>query len=126
MTLVRKLPCVVRQWTDAIIQGLARGIHQLPPPTPCYGRVQADHAGSRALGRKAPDDTCIPMCEQHHEERTDYKRTFRGFSKDEMRAWNDWAIQKTRGDVDELRRLAVGVFAEQSTVCGEPVEDTDG
>jgi len=33
---------------------------------PCDGVVEADHAGARGLGRKAGDDTCIPLCVRHH------------------------------------------------------------
>lgn len=32
----------------------------------CGGAVEAHHAGERARDRKAPDDTCIPLCYEHH------------------------------------------------------------
>lgn len=34
---------------------------------PCEGVIEADHAGGGSgMGRKAPDDTCIPACVRHH------------------------------------------------------------
>lgn len=53
----------------------------------CAGRIEADHAGQRPLGRKADDDTCIAICSQGHRERTDFSGPFKHWSRDEMRAW---------------------------------------
>lgn len=72
--------------------------------TTCEGRVQADHAGSRGLGQKSADDTCIPLCRNHHGERTDYRGTFKNWNAAMMRSFNDWAIERTRRDVAELLR----------------------
>ena len=58
----------------------------------CWGRVQADHAGSRPYGQKAPDDTCIPLCTKHHRDRTDYTGYFKGWRGAQMRAWCDLRI----------------------------------
>ena len=52
----------------------------------CGGRIEADHAGERPLGRKADDDTCIAICSQGHRERTDFSGPFKTWSRDEMRA----------------------------------------
>lgn len=72
-----------------------------------YGS-EADHQGEHPYGRKADDDTCVPMCEYHHRLRTDgflpdesikgYKRV----SKEEMRAWCSVAIEATRAVVIPL------------------------
>ncbi len=103
MAIVRRLPCIVR----------FIGSFTFPPPhqwpmmyssviTLCTGRVQADHAGTRALSQKAPDDTTIPMCRNHHGERTDYRGTFKNWDAAMMRTFNDWAIEKTRRDVADV------------------------
>lgn len=132
MLTVKRLPCAVRAWVDALL--LARlhprttlepalqdlfepfdDLFGLPTPTKCWGRVQADHAGARGLGVKCPDDQCTPLCELHHRERTEYKGTFRWFTAVEMRAWNDWAIARTQAEVAELRR----VIAEIPDICAE-------
>jgi hypothetical protein len=34
------------------------------------GMPEANHAGKRPKGRKADDDTCLPMCNRHHEDYT--------------------------------------------------------
>lgn len=65
-------------------------------PTPCGGIIEADHAGVRPVGRKADDDTAIPMCTSHHRERTDYAGTFDGYTAAEMRQFCDDAIFYTR------------------------------
>lgn len=55
--------------------------------SPCFGSVEADHAGRRPTGRKAPDNTCIPMCQRHHAQRDAFKGVFRTWVQDEMRGW---------------------------------------
>lgn len=64
--------------------------------THCLGRVEADHAGARPLGRKASDDTAIPMCQRHHRERTDATGYFKGWGAARMRMWLDIRIAETR------------------------------
>lgn len=82
MSWIREQPCVVRS---------------LPPDpnriTPCGGFVEADHLGDRALGRKAPDDTCAPMCSDHHRQRTDHSGAFRALAQLELRAWRTSALE---------------------------------
>lgn len=73
----------------------------------CEGVVEADHAGERGLGRKAPDDTCIPLCTGHHRHRTDYSGPFRGWTGVQMRAWLNDAIERTRARFE--RRHARGL-----------------
>jgi hypothetical protein len=53
----------------------------------CFGRVEADHAGRRGIGRKAPDDTCIPLCSRHHGQRDAFKGPFREWDQQRMRHW---------------------------------------
>lgn len=90
MRIVRKLPCAVRT--------------TLPTAsTKCTGRVQADHAGQRPYGRKADDATCIPLCRHHHGERTDFTGTFKGWTREQMRAWLDGTIVLTVHQVQRLR-----------------------
>ncbi len=63
------------------------------------GPSDPDHMGSRPLGRKADDDTCVPMCRQHHQERTDVTGYFKGFACVTMREWCQTAISETRASV---------------------------
>jgi hypothetical protein len=55
--------------------------------TPCYERVEADHAGRRGYGQKASHDTCIPLCRNHHRERGTFSGTFKMWDQAMMRAW---------------------------------------
>jgi hypothetical protein len=112
MMKVRKLPCIVRTWLAILnynpndeAEMVGRVSPWILPPniTPCTGRVQADHLGRRALGRKADDDTCAPMCQNHHQERTDYGGIFKGFKAEDMRDWCDWAIRRTKIEVENMR-----------------------
>jgi len=107
MQKVRKLGCIVRYWADLAPLGMkelnARSFAFEPEMslaiTTCYGRVQADHGGERAKGKKAHDRTCVPMCRKHHGERTDYRGTFKNWNAIAMRAWCDWAIRFTTDGV---------------------------
>jgi hypothetical protein len=49
--------------------------------------VQADHAGRRGTGQKAPDKTVIPMCETHHACRDGFTGDFKNWDQAKMRAW---------------------------------------
>lgn len=82
MAYVLWLPCELRN-----VHGAGR----------CCGRVQADHAGLRSFGQKADDDTCIPLCEKHHRDRTDYTGYFKNWRGVRMRAWCDRVIHVTQG-----------------------------
>jgi hypothetical protein len=81
MAWIRRQPCVVRT---------------LPPDpnrlTPCSGRIEADHLGGRALGRKADDRTCISLCSQHHRERSDHAGAWRDLDQAAARAWREKAL----------------------------------
>lgn len=64
--------------------------------SPCEGPVEADHAGSRGLGQKCPDDECIPLCTKHHRERTDFSGTFKTWNKPMMRSFLETGIANTK------------------------------
>ena len=92
MRLVRRLPCAAANalyFTNMT-------------PTPCEGRVQADHAGDRVFGQKSADDECIPMCNKHHRERTNYFGMFAGWSGTQMKVWRLMVVSKTQRQVREL------------------------
>lgn len=64
--------------------------------TNCQGVIEADHAGTRGLGRKADDRTVIPLCWFHH-------HASRGAILDAlaergltMRQWLDQMIEATQ------------------------------
>jgi hypothetical protein len=75
-------------------------VHDLPccarDLSPCFGPIEADHAGRRPMGRKADDDTCISLCVGHHRQRTDFSGPFKHWKGEEMRLWLDEKIAETR------------------------------
>ena len=62
----------------------------------CIGGVQAHHAGLRPLGRKADDDTAIPLCTRHHGEWHSGYGVFKGWTRAQRRDWADERIAETR------------------------------
>jgi hypothetical protein len=64
-------------------------------PTCSAGYVEAHHAGDRPFGRKAHDETCIPLCTKHHREWHDAGGVFRFWKKDQRRSWRDEMVAKT-------------------------------
>lgn len=87
MVWIKSLGCMLGgAWPQA-------GKQIRPQVTPCGGPIEADHAGDRGVGRKAPDSTCIPLCRNHHGQRTDMRGAFRYFKAKDMRAWRHGAIQ---------------------------------
>ena len=75
----------------------------------CWGQVEADHAGQRPVGRKADDDTAIPMCRRHHQDRTDARGIFYGLQAGEMRRWCQERIEETRTTITAQRAGVGGV-----------------
>jgi hypothetical protein len=64
---------------------------ELRTPSQCGGPVEAHHAGERAFGRKAADDTCVPLCVRHHREYHDVRGFFAHLSRTERRTLvNEW------------------------------------
>ena len=78
---VRRLPCAARRMSS------------------CAGAIEADHAGRRPLGRKSHDHEAIPMCQQHHWQRTNYVGAFEKFMGADMRRWCDRVIDATRAQL---------------------------
>lgn len=85
-------------------------VHRLPcyaastiPGHVCEGGIEADHAGARPLGRKAHDDTAIPLCSLAHRQRTDFSGPFRSWTKDRMREWLARGIELAREGVAALK-----------------------
>lgn len=67
----------------------------------CSGGVEAHHAGPRpGLGLKAPDDTCVPLCGQHHRDYHAAAGPFRGLRRAERERWASDAILATRLRLD--------------------------
>ena len=62
----------------------------------CEGRIEADHAGRRPLGRKADDRTTIALCSLAHRQRTDFAGPFRSWDGARMRTWLDEQIAITQ------------------------------
>lgn len=63
------------------------------------GRIDPHHAGERPAGRKADDDTCIPMCRYHHDQWDGpmwHGNPFRTWDHEKRRAWQDERIAETR------------------------------
>lgn len=58
----------------------------------CDGPIEADHMGRRPVGRKAADDTCVPLCKRHHVARTGHSGLFRDATQEQLRAWTSWWI----------------------------------
>ncbi len=63
---------------------------------PCEGRIHAHHAGVRGLGQKAPDNTCIPLCEKHHRAWHDVRSPFDEMGRRGRQEWRDAQIEWTQ------------------------------
>lgn len=96
MRWVKRQPCIVRTLSPHSFIRYEHGRVWPMPPSSCQGPVEADHAGDRGIGQKADDRTCIPLCQNHHRERTDHLRSFRPLTRDELRAWRTAAIERTQ------------------------------
>lgn len=78
---VHDLPC----WASLSVLGHA-----------CAGSIEADHQGARPSGRKANDDTAVPLCTLAHRQRTDWSGPWRSWDKLQMQAWLAAGIAWTR------------------------------
>ena len=76
---VRQLPCLLG----------VPGVH-------CYGRTHAHHAGRGSMGKKAPDDTAVPLCLKHHQDWHGASGYFKEMGQEARREWAEEAIMKTR------------------------------
>ena len=117
MAWVSRQPCMV-QFALARLHYAALGTlvapdGLLPECAHCAGRIHVDHAGNRFTqgnGTRAHDRTCIPLCEKHHVQRTNWAGTpgqagvFYGFSLEALRRWCDEAIR-----INQARAKAYGI-----------------
>ncbi len=62
----------------------------------CDGAIEAHHAGSRPMGRKADDHTCIPLCKVHHQDWHAGAGPFKGWGRTARRLWADVCIEATQ------------------------------
>lgn len=62
--------------------------------------TDAHHAGKRAAGRKADDNTCIPFCHWHHMCWHSASGFFTGMTREERRRWADARITETQAKWD--------------------------
>lgn len=62
----------------------------------CNGAMHAHHAGKRAAGRKADDDTTIPFCAHHHHMWHSGGWPFLDWNHEERRQWADTQIRATQ------------------------------
>ena len=95
MLAVKGMPCALLSPGDA---------WPGPAPDACRGPIEAHHAGARGLGRKASDDTAIPMCDHHHDDFTERRGIFGGWPRGAARVWQDAMIERYRRIYDEHER----------------------
>lgn len=99
MGFVKTLPCTMT-------------VDPIGDPTPCRGPIEADHESrGRGLSRKSADDRVIPLCDGHHDERTDHNGAFKNVKRDDERAWFERAIDRAQRAYDARREaLASSLF----------------
>lgn len=90
MVWVKTLPCAARD-----LEG-----HQ------CEGVIEADHAGTRGMGRKCHDFQTIPLCKAAHDARPGRRPPFDRMTRESFREWLDLCINETmdRGLVESPQR----------------------
>ena len=89
--------------------GYLRAVRRLPcllSGAGCWGPVEADHAGPRPVGRKADDRTAVPLCRQHHHQRTNACGWFRDLTPEQRRVWCERAIEQTQRAVERADKGA--------------------
>jgi hypothetical protein len=62
----------------------------------CLGPIEAHHAGRRGMARRAHDNTAVPLCTGHHRDWHDGAGAFKGWTKDQCRAWTEAAVAATQ------------------------------
>lgn len=64
----------------------------------CESPIDAHHPRHLAPGiaRKAPDACAIPMCRKHHACLHGLLGPFKGWKRDRLREWQDWAVTRTQ------------------------------
>lgn len=89
LDFVRTLPCAVGRscWRAYV----------------CQGTIHAHHAGRRpGIAMKAPDNTAIPLCADHHRAWHDASGVFARLTKMERFAWSQRAIAETQAACERL------------------------
>jgi hypothetical protein len=106
MGWIKTLPCVLADGVVAVAGDLWIGPH----PDTCRRAVEAHHAGEHGLGEKPDDDTCIPLCDHHHDSLTDRRGVFSGWQKYGLKIWElavvahyqaMYAARSSSGDVGD-------------------------
>lgn len=82
---------------------------------------EATHQGNHHSNRKASDNTTVPLCSRLHHQMHHLAGPFKGWTKERLRTWREWAIRDTR---EQLRKLGVGVDDGNSDDV-PPVRDSD-
>jgi hypothetical protein len=100
MLWVKQQPCITRTMGVELLRPLLSTDAYMDWKR-CAGDIEADHAGPRALGRKAHDSTCIPICTKHHDMRTNGYGLFWGYTLAMKRAWKTAAIEHTQARARE-------------------------
>lgn len=93
MIWVRSLPCCALHRRIAFgsgAGGLATYLCLSGDP------IEAHHAGKRAAGRKADDDTCIPLCRAHHRSWHAGGLPWLDWHRVDRREWADARIAETQ------------------------------
>lgn len=104
MGWVKQQPCIVRTLAEIEAAETGRGGDLIIALSNCGGVVEADHTVNGGMSHKGPDALCVPICTQHHRERTDFSGAFKFFTKATMRAFTSTAVQLTQN-----RARAAGV-----------------
>lgn len=116
MGWIRAQSCAV-----GLIQGAELWSGRVPHGR-CDGPVEAHHAGTRGTGQKAPDDTCIPLCQHHHRCITDRAGPFADWPRGAVKAWELAMVEIYRLRYAEQREDAT--VANRCARCGADLTTT--
>lgn len=83
MLWIKQRTCSVGQGAEPVAFDLWRG----GTIDECQRGIEAHHAGVHGLGNKAADDTCIPLCDHHHDALTDRSGCFAGWPRGAVKQW---------------------------------------
>jgi hypothetical protein len=69
---------------------------------PCSGPTEPDHESmGRGKGTKADDDRSYPICHRHHMDRHGLCGPFKGWVRDQLRAWIAARIDEAQAKYEE-------------------------
>lgn len=86
MAWCKTLPCALVDGAATLPEWVGRR------PDPCAREIEAHHAGVHGLSNKAPDDTCVPLCDHHHDALTDRTGIFAGWPRYTLKLWELAAV----------------------------------